>query len=352
MRMLRVGGLVGVVGFVVSHGLTVGTAAAQTPRPRPTPVPSHSSSAIPSLEATTALVRQYCVPCHNDRAKAGGLTLASFEGIRATENLATAETMIRKLRSGMMPPAGAKRPAEPTLLGIASALENHLDSAAAANRNPGSRPFQRLNRAEYGRSVRDLLGLEVDVAAFLPPDTISSSFDNVADVQSPSATLWEGFVRAASRIATLAIGDRHARASEATYRVPRTASQMRRVDGAPLGTRGGISVTHIFPADGEYSFRIMLHSSGDGTLFGGTARGEQLEVSINGARVALLDINPRMSEADASGMNLHTPRVPVKAGPQRVTAAFIQRFKAPADDLMSPIEHTLADSHIGLGVTA
>jgi mono/diheme cytochrome c family protein len=352
MRMLRVGGLVSVVGFVVSHGLTVGTAAAQTPRPRPTPVPSHSSSATPSLEATTALVRQYCVTCHNDRAKAGGLTLASFEAIRATENLATAETMIRKLRSGMMPPAGAKRPAEPTLLGIASALETHLDSAAAANRNPGVRPFQRLNRAEYGRSVRDLLGLEVDVAAFLPPDTISSSFDNVADVQSPSATLWEGFVRAASRIATLAIGDRHARASEATYRVPRTASQMRRVDGAPLGTRGGISVTHIFPADGEYSFRIMLHSSGDGTLFGGTARGEQLEVSINGARVALLDINPRMSEADASGMNLHTPRVPVKAGPQRVTAAFIQRFKAPADDLMSPIEHTLADSHIGLGVTA
>ena len=95
-----------------------------------------------------------------------------------------------------------------------------------------------------------------------------------------------------------------AKPTEATYRVPRTASQMQRVDGAPIGTRGGVSVVHIFPADGEYSFRMMLHSSGDGTLFGSTARGEQLEVSINGVRVALVDINPRMSEADANGMNV------------------------------------------------
>jgi hypothetical protein len=124
------------------------------------------------------------------------------------------------------------------------------------------------------------------------------------------------------------------------------------VEGAPSGTRGGISVVHVFPADGEYSFRMMLHSSGDGTLFGGTARGEQLEVSVNGARVAVVDINPRMSEADPNGMNVHTPRVTVKAGPQRVTAAFVRRFKGPVDDLMAPIEHTLADSHIGFGVTA
>ena len=86
--------------------------------------------------------------------------------------------------------------------------------------------------------------------------------------------------------------------------MPRTASQMQRVDGAPMGTRGGVSVVHVFPADGEYSFRVMLHSSGDGTLFGSTARGEQLEVSINGVRAAVVDINPRMSEADANGMNV------------------------------------------------
>jgi hypothetical protein len=290
--------------------------------------------------------------CHNDRSKAGGLTLAGFDAAKAETNAEVAERMIRKLRVGMMPPPGAKRPDAATLLGVAAALETHLDKLASLSPRPGSRPFQRLNRAEYARSVHDLLGLEIDVAAFLPPDTVSGGFDNVADVQAPSATVMEGFVRAAGRIATLAIGDRAARPTEATYRVPRTASQMQRVEGAPMGTRGGVSVVHIFPADGEYSFRMMLHSSGDGTLFGSTARGEQLEVSVDGVRVALVDINPRMSEADANGMNVHTPRVFVRAGPQRVTAAFIQRFKGPVDDLMSPIEHTLADSHIGLGVTA
>jgi hypothetical protein len=316
----------------------------------PKPVASH---AVPSgPEAQTALVKQYCVTCHNDRTKAGQLSLASFNAAAADADPGLTEKMIRKLRAGMMPPPGAKRPDGATLLGLATALETHVDKAAAANPNPGWRPFQRLNRAEYARSIRDLLGLDVDVAPFLPPDTLSAGFDNVADVQAPSATLLEGYVRAASRIATLAIGDRTAKPTEATYRVPRTASQMQRVDGAPIGTRGGVSVVHIFPADGEYSFRMMLHSSGDGTLFGSTARGEQLEVSINGVRAALVDINPRMSEADANGMNVYTPRVHVKAGPQRVAAAFIQRVKGPVDDLMSPIEHTLADSHIGLGVTA
>jgi hypothetical protein len=334
--------------------VTFVSAAAQGPQPRPTGItrPSAAAPAPLSSNEATAVVAQYCATCHNERGKAGGLTLTGFDAAKVEAKVDVAEKMIRKLRVGMMPPPGAKRPDAATLLGLATALEAHMDNAAARQPNPGWRPFQRLNRAEYSRSIRDLVGLDIDVAAFLPPDTVSGGFDNVADVQAPSATLLEGYVRAASRIATLAIGDRATRPSEATYRVPRTASQMHRVDGAPLGTRGGVSVVHVFPADGEYSFRMMLHSSGDGTLFGSTARGEQLEVSINGVRAALLDIDPRMSEADANGMNISTPGVHVTAGPQRVAAAFIQRVKGPVDDLMSPIEHTLADSHIGLGVTA
>jgi mono/diheme cytochrome c family protein len=351
MRILTLGILVPVVTVSL-----VSLAAQSAPAPRlssPTqrPAPSSTGGSL-SLAEATKVVAQYCVSCHSDRGKAGGLTLAAFDASTADAHIEVAEKMIRKLRVGMMPPPGAKRPDPATLIGLAAALESHIDKAAALNPNPGWRPFQRLNRAEYARSIRDLLGLQLDVTTFLPPDTVSGGFDNVADVQAPSATLMEGYVRAASRIATLAIGDRSAKPTEATYRVPRTASQMQRADGAPISTRGGVSVVHIFPADGEYSFRMMLHSSGDGTLFGSTARGEQLEVSINGARVALVDIDPRMSEADPNGMSVTTPRVHVKAGPQRVSAAFIQRFKGPVDDLMSPIEHTLADSHIGLGVTA
>jgi hypothetical protein len=159
----------------------------------------------------------------------------------------------------------------------------------------------------------------------------------------------QGYLRAASKISALAVGDPRAGAAESTYKVPRTGSQMEHIEGAPFGTRGGISVMHTFPADGEYTFRMQLHSIPTGQLFGSTVRGELLEVSIDGERVAVLEINPRMSESDANGMNLVTPRIHVKAGTQRLAAAFVQRFDAVPDDLMPPIEHTLADTQIGSG---
>jgi hypothetical protein len=314
---------------------------------------THPSSGLPVAEQN-ALYKQYCVTCHNDRAKAGGLTLASFDAGAASEHSEVAEKVIRKLRAGMMPPAGARRP-EATVLGdLASALEMRIDQAAALHPNPGRRPFQRLNRAEYTYAIRDLLDLELDVEAYLPPDTISDGFDNVADAQGFSPTVLEGYLRAASAISTLAVGDANAAPTEAAYKVPRTASQMRHVEGAPFGTRGGIAVTHIFPADGEYTFRMLLHSIPTGQLFGSSFPGEKIEVSINGARVALIDINTSMSESDPNGMNLVTPKIYVKAGPQRVAAAFIARFDAPVDDLIAPIEHTMADSQIGsgFGITA
>jgi hypothetical protein len=130
-------------------------------------------------------------------------------------------------------------------------------------------------------------------------------------------------------------------------------SQLHHLEGAPIGTRGGIVVNHVFPADGEYVFRVMLHSIPTGQLYGSIVRGEQIEFSISGERVALLDINPRMSESDANGMNIKSPPIFVKAGPQRVAAAFIERAVAPVDDIIAPIEYTLADSQIGssFGVT-
>ena len=211
-----------------------------------------------------------------------------------------------------------------------------------------------MNRAEYTYAVRDLLDLDVDVESYLPPDTISDGFDNVADAQGFSPTVLEGYMRAASAISTLAVGDANAAPTESTYKIPRTANQMRQVEGAPFGTRGGISVSHIFPADGEYTFRMMLHSIPTGQLFGSSVPGEQIEVSVNGGRVALIDINTRMSEADPNGMNLVTPKIYVRAGPQRISAAFVSRFDAPVDDLLAPIEQTMADSQIGsgFGITA
>ncbi|MEW6322657.1 MAG: DUF1592 domain-containing protein [Acidobacteriota bacterium] len=335
-----------------STGPTPAPAAARQAPARTSP--ARTGGAGMSAVEQTALVKQYCTTCHNDRARTGGLTLASFDAARLTEDAETAERMIRRLRAGMMPPSGARRPAEETLAALAAAMEATLDRAAAAHPNPGWRPFQRLNRAEYTAAVKDLLDVDVDVAQYLPPDTISDGFDNVADVQSFSATLMEGYLRAASQISRLAVGDRNASPSETTYKVPRTSSQMHHIAGTPIGTRGGTSVVHTFPADGLYTFRLMLHGSPTGQLYGGPVPDDKIEVSIDGVRVALVDINPRMDESDPNGLNLFTPRVYVKAGPHRVSAAFLQRFDGPVDDLLAPIEHTLADTNIGetYGVTA
>jgi hypothetical protein len=260
--------------------------------------------------------------------------------------------MIRKLRAGMMPPPGARRPDEAALGTLADTLETRIDARAAGRPSPGWRPFQRLNRAEYAHAVKDLLDVDVDVTAFLPPDSISAGFDNVADSQAFSPALMDGYLRAASQVTALAVGDIDAGIAEAHYRVPKTASQLRRADGAPLGTRGGASVVHTFPADGDYVFRMELHGNADGFLYGGPAAGEQIELSIDGARQAILDIDPRMAEV-TTGLALKTPTIHVTAGAHRVTAAFLQRSEGPVNDLLAPIDHTLADTQIGVayGIT-
>jgi hypothetical protein len=295
------------------------------------------------------LVSDYCSSCHHEGKKSGGVSFETFDVARVTADSDLGERMIKKLRTGLMPPPLAKRPETEEAKAIVESLEERLDRAASLKPSPGFRPFQRLNRAEYARSVKDLLGLEVDVNAFLPPDTLSHGFDNVADAQLFSPTLMEGYLRAASKVSALAIGDKNASPTESTYKLDRTASQANHVPGAPFGTRGGVSAVHNFPADGDYTFRMMLHSIPTGQLFGSTARGEQIEVSVDGARVSLLPINTRMSEADPNGMNLQTVRVYVTAGPHRVSAAFLERFEASVDDLLAPIDYTLADTQIGSG---
>ena len=350
--------------IVFSSALSVGaTIGAQTSAPRKTPprapamAVSHAPAPATTMapEAQKALITQYCAGCHNDRAKTGGLTLASFDPAHADQAADTAEKMIRKLRAGMMPPAGMRRPDADALKAFATALEVKVDTAAALHPNPGRRTFQRLNRAEYARSVKDLLDIDVDVNAFLPPDTMSAGFDNIADVQAVSPTLLEGYLRAASKISSVALGDRSASPSETTHKVPRTQSQMHHVDGTPWGTRGGLAVLHTFPADGDYTFRVMLHGTPTGQLFGSVAsRNEQIEISIDGARAALLPIDYKISEQDKNGLNLTTPRIHVTAGPHRLAAAFIQTFDGVIDDLVAPIDYTLADTEYGdnAGITA
>ena len=310
-------------------------------------MPAAAAAASSSLNDT---VRTYCVGCHNDRTRRGELSLAAFDVAKAGEHAAIAEKVIRKLRTGMMPPReAARKPDAAARLALIHALETTLDAAAAAHVNPGRRAFQRLNRAEYAAAIRTLFGLDIDVSTYLPADTISASFDNIADVQMPSATVMQGYLRAAAHVSRIAVGDPSIDASSTQYEVPRTRSQKERVDGAPFGTRGGTVVTHNFPADGNYTFQMLLHGEPTGFLFGRTIREIQMEVAVDGSRVALLKVDLWMSESDPEGLTLSTTPIYVKAGAHRIAATFIQEFEGSEDDLIKPIDHTLADTQIGVG---
>jgi hypothetical protein len=306
-----------------------------------------------ALGANNDVVQEVCIRCHNDERMRGNMSLEGFDADNAIASPEIAERIIRKLRLGMMPPAGTSRPGGDTLMALAISLENQLDAAFAANPNPGTRTFQILNRAEYTRTVRDMLDLQVDADAFLPAETISDNFDNIADVQQLSPTLMEGYLRAASEISRLAVGDLEAGSTEATYKVPKATDQMKRVEGAPFGTRGGISVIHVFPADGQYRFKIDFHPGPTGFLYGMTVPDELLEVSINGERATVVSIDRWITESDPTGMVVETAPVHVRAGPQRVTAAFVNKMDGTPNDLLTPVDYTLADTQIGsaYGVT-
>jgi hypothetical protein len=316
-------------------------------------VPAAAVPEGPLDETLNEVVQQYCVRCHSDRRMTGNMSLEGFDIGNPMTEAELAEKVVHKLRAGMMPPATSRRPPEDTLALLAETLENALDKAARDNPNPGYRTFQRLNRAEYQGAARELFGFEIDASAFLPNETMSENFDNIADMQMLSATLMEGYMRAAGFLSRAAVGDPDASPSSAVFKVAKTMSQMVHIEGTPLGTRGGTSVVHNFLADGEYIFELELHPEPTGNLYGLTSPNEQLEVSINGSRVALLYIDRWMSESDPTGLRLETPSIHVPAGPHRVSAAFIQKFEGPVVDLITPVDYTLADSQIGTayGVT-
>jgi len=318
-------------------GLAALSAAAalwgQTPRPA-------AASAEPP-----PLVNQYCIGCHSDRLKTGGITLAMLDLVHPGQTAELAEKVIRMLQAGLMPPAGIPRPKPDAVKLFLASLETRIDQAAIVHPNPGRPALHRLNRAEYANSVRDLLDVTVDVSPLLPSDDMSHGFDNMADVLTISPALMEGYIRAAGKISREAVGDSQALALTTTYSIPRVLSQVRHIEGTPLGTRGGIAVVHDFPADGEYTFKLGFYYSPTGPLFGmNQGKGQQIEVAVNGEQVALLDINPSMTLAKDG---IKTPPIKVRAGPQRISASFPQKFDGPIEDEYQMVEQSLVDVSVG-----
>jgi hypothetical protein len=283
-----------------------------------------------------SLIGEYCVGCHNDRVKRGDLVLSHLDEARIPADAATWEKVIRKVRSGMMPPANARRPDAARIETFLASVEGSLDKAGLATPNPGKAALHRLNRTEYANSIRDLLGFEFDVNALLPPDDQSYGFDNIAESLTISPTLMESYIRAGDAIARMAVGDRAISPRVETYRVPQTVTQKEHVEQTPLGTRGGIAVRHFFPADGEYTFGMAFYHY-NGKIFGSLQDAEQIEVAVDGQRVALVDVNLKMPATDET----RTKPITIAAGHRLVSASFITRAEGPVQDFVMPSETAL-----------
>ena len=302
-----------------------------------------------TVEQERELVEQYCVVCHGVDTQLGNFSWATVDVAHPEQNAQQAETIIRKLRAGMMPPAGMPRPEAEALEAVALSLETRVDRAAASRPHAAPPALHRINRREYKNSIRDLLAIEVDVNALLPPDGRTGNFDNMADALTVTPALMQAYIRAADKIARLAVGDPHAPTAMTKYDVPKVVNQMRHVVGTPFGTRGGTSNVHNFPADGEYTFAVELHYYYTGELIGSnlpeSLQGQQIEVSVDGERVAVFTIDPLQEESSAV---MQTPPVAIKAGPRRVAAAFVSTFDGPVEDQYRLVEQTLMDTSIAL----
>src|SRR5262249_50452339 len=255
-----------VLSFGVSGGLSGSLRAQQAP-------PADAS--LP--EKQRALLDRYCVTCHNDRLKTANLSLQRLDLTKVADRAHLWEKVIRKLRAGVMPPPDVARPPLAEYEGLRDFLEAEIDRAAETRTSPGSIVLHRLNRTEYANAIRDLLGVQIDVASLLPPDDSANGFDNIAGSLTISPTLLEAYATAGARVARTAVGYWKS-PTEATYLASSDASQNHRLDGMPFGTRGGIVAHHDFPADGEYKFSIQ--NFGVGSFI----PGEQLALIIDGER--------------------------------------------------------------------
>jgi mono/diheme cytochrome c family protein len=255
------------------------------------PRPAAAAEAAPDgVAAYTATLNRYCATCHNERAKTADLVLSQLDVANPADHPAAWEKIIRKLRTRQMPPAGRPRPDEAFYESITRYLETALDRAAEARPTPGRPSVHRLNRTEYGNAVRDLLDVDVDVAALLPTDDAGRSFDNIAEILSVSPLLVEKYLTAARKISTIAIGDRTVDPFTAQYDVSRRLVQDDRAsDELPFGSRGGLAVRHHFPLDGEYVLKVRLQRNNDNYVKG-MGEPHLLDVRLDGARITLFTV--------------------------------------------------------------
>jgi mono/diheme cytochrome c family protein len=313
-----------------------------------------AAPAIAPMTTSRETLDRYCVTCHNQKTKTADLTLDTLNLQDISAHADTWEAVLRRLRTGTMPPVNMPRPDQARLASLVRFLEGELDRATKEPR-PGRALLRRLNRAEYGNTIRDLLDIQLDVTALLPPDDSAFGFDNNADLMTVPPSLLERYLAAADRVSALAVGDPSTVAGEETYAVRGDHSQSQHRDGLPLGTVGGLGIRHYFPLDGEYDLRLTLFRTNTESTRG-LEHPHQIEIAIDGARVLLQTVGGEAEagqkgnateRADQTDARLRV-RVPVKAGPHEVTATFLRKI-AESPNRLRPFLRSNAGTYDSTG---
>ena len=307
-------------------GASAGLASAQT-------------AAAPTPAAHKGVLDKYCVTCHNTRLKTANLVLEGIDVANVPAGAPVWEKVVRKMRTAQMPPAGRPRPEKEAYTTMVSWLEGELDRDAAARPNPGrTESLHRLNREEYQRAVRDLLGLDIEVSSLLPADDMSYGFDNMAGVLKITPSLLDRYLTAARQIGRVAVGNAKLPPTAETFRLKADLYQDLSFDDLPIGTRGGTAIKYNFPLDGEYVIAVEP--------LGGGSEPHQLEVSIDGQRVRVFELGPRRGMGagqgyDSEGAALDV-RTTVKAGPRTVGVTFVLAASAASRFAAStfPVSHS------------
>jgi hypothetical protein len=309
-------------------------------------------------ETARATIERYCTDCHNDAERTAELTLERAALADVGAHAEMWEAVVKKLRGRMMPPAGEALPDAEETSELVAFLESQLDAAAAANPNPGVKSLHRLNRSEYGNAIRDLLALEIDATALLPNDSEAYGFDNIADVLGTDPSLMDRYLSAAWKITSAAIGDVSLAPAVSTYRVPPDRSQTDYVEGLPLGTRGGMLVTHYFPVDGEYVIKPRLWRN-TVDVVRGTETPHDLEVNLDGERLSLTRFGGPEDEVPAQMFPGQTAdeidrrfetRVTVAAGQHTVGVTFAKKSSATRQDVLQPFAREKHDARMDIGI--
>jgi len=342
-------------------GVVIWAASVSTVIPRAAAPQGAQAPQAPAAQPSAAVgtvVTQYCAGCHNDRTRSGGLSLTGLDPSNVPADAEVWEKVIRKVRTGMMPPSGVKHPDPATRATFVTTLASTLDRAAAGKPNPGRPALYRLNRTEYANAIRDLLDLEVDAPTLLPPDDSAYGFDNVADVLSISSTLMQQYVSAAGKISALAIGSRDVSAGSQVFSLRQDASQDRHVDGLPFGTVGGLLARPVIQVEGEYTLSSKFFRTNLGVMRG-LEYEHWMEYSVDGKRVHLFKVGGPDDWAASLANNTvigdqidERSRIKLRLtpGPHDISVAWLDKGSAPDPYRVRPPVRSSHDPRDPLGI--